>query len=191
VIESDIWIEMFIRPSHTHAPRSRRRGFTLIEAAITTIIIGVGCVAMLQLLAAGTLANNDGAELTTAMNLAGNVREAMAGLNYSDPTTPTHWGPESGETSVTAYNDLDDFDGQTFSPPIDARRISLGSNFSTWAQKVKVETVKPDNLTATTSHLTLAPLLRPTCRCTVSITHNGHEVYTQTWIAAYADSSSP
>src|SRR2546430_247390 len=77
------------------------------------------------------------------------------------------------------------------SPVFDARRQSLGSNYSTWTQQVKVETVKPDNITVTTSHLTLAPNLRPTCRCTVSVLHNGHVVYTQWWIAGYADPSAP
>src|SRR5215216_2166023 len=99
---------MVHRPKHV---RRARRGFTLIEAAITTVIIGVGCVSMLTLLGAGTMANNEGAELTTAMNLAGNVREAMAGVAYTDPTSPTHWGPETGESTVAAYDDLDDFDG--------------------------------------------------------------------------------
>src|SRR5258706_9513897 len=104
---------------NTFSTRTRpiRRGFTLIEAAVTTVIIGVGCVAMLELLGSGTLANNDGAELTTAMNLAGNIRECMTGVAYTDPTSPTHWGTEAGETSVALYNDLDDFDGKQFSPP--------------------------------------------------------------------------
>lgn len=158
---------------------------------MTTVIIGVGCVAMLRLLGAGTLANNDGAELTTGMNLAGNVRELLTGVAYSDPLYPSHWGVESGETSVSLYDDLDDFDGKSFSPPIDARRQSLGANYSTWAQSVKIETIKPDNLTTTTSHLNLTPDLRPTCRCTVTVTHNGKIVYTQSWIAAYCDPSAP
>jgi type II secretory pathway pseudopilin PulG len=182
---------MIYRPQTSRARTRRRGGFTLIEAAMTTVIIGVGCVAMLQLLGAGTLANNNGAELTTAMNLAGNVRECMTGVAYSDPTTPTHWGTETGETTYASYNDLDDFDGKSFSPPIDARRYSLGSNYSTWTQQVKVETVKPDNITVTSSHLTLPPNLRPTCRCTVNILHNGHVVYTQWWIVGYADPSAP
>ena len=95
---------MFTNASHprARAPRRFRRGFTLIEAAITTIIIGVGCVAMLELLGAGTLANNQGAELTTAMNLAGNIRECMTGVAYTDPTSPTHWGSEAGETTASS-----------------------------------------------------------------------------------------
>jgi type II secretory pathway pseudopilin PulG len=170
----------------TRAPR-RRRGFTLIEAAITTVIIGVGCVSMLALLGAGTVANNEGTELTTAMHLAGNVREAMTGVQFSDPSTPTHWGPETGEGSVSAYDDLDDFDGRTFSPPIDARRASLGSNYATWGQRVTVESVNPDNLTAVIAHLTLEPALRPVSRVTVSVLHNGKAVYSQSWLSAYAD----
>jgi hypothetical protein len=163
---------------------------------MTTIIIGVGCVSMLALLGQGTLANNEGTELTTAMNLAGNVREAMTGLRYSDPKDPTHWGPETAgpgpvESDVTKYNDLDDFDGKTFKPPINANRISLGANYATWEQQVKVETVRDTDLKTVISHLTIAPNLRPTCRCTATILHNGKVIYTQTWIAAYADASAP
>ncbi|HSI35943.1 MAG: prepilin-type N-terminal cleavage/methylation domain-containing protein [Phycisphaerae bacterium] len=172
---------------------ARARGFTLVEAAITTVIIGVGCVALLELLGAGTVANKESAQLTTAMNLAGNVREAMSSLYYSDPTASTHWGPETGETAVSAFDDLDDFDGWSSSPgnPIDARRARLSNDYAAWAQSIKVESINPANLQATISHLTLAPDQRPTCRVTVTVSHHGHTVYTQTWIAAYADPSSP
>lgn len=174
-------------------PGPRRRGFTLIEAAITTIIIGVGCVSMLELLGAGTLANNESTELTTAINLAGNVREAMTGMHYADPTLPTHWGPETGEGGVSAYDDVDDFDGWSSGTqnPINARRERLGAEYGHWTQQVKVECVRPDNLAVTMSHLTLAPVDRPTCRVTVSIFRNGKEVYAQNWIAAYSDPSAP
>lgn len=174
---------MLYRPQHL---RFRRRGFTLIEAAITTVIIGVGCVSMLALLGSGTLANNEGAELTTAINLAGNIREAMTGVRFADQSTPTHWGPETGE-SLSGYDDVDDFDGASFSPPIDARRVALGSNYAAWTQKVSVVSVRPDNLSVTMSHLTLEPALRPTSRVTVTIERNGQFVYSQNWIAAYAD----
>jgi len=55
--------------------RRARRGFTLIEAALTTVIIGVGVMSMMQLLAAGTASNLGSAELTTGINLAKNIRE--------------------------------------------------------------------------------------------------------------------
>ena len=160
---------------------------------MTTVIIGVGCVAMLRLLGAGTLANTEGAELTTGMNLAGNVRELLTGVRYSDPTNPSHWGVETGETSVSLYNDLDDFDGWSSSPgtPIDAKRDNLPAEYSSWNQVVKVESVKPDNLAVTMAHLTLTPDLRPATRITVTIYHNGNVVYTESWVATYADKSAP
>jgi len=39
--------------------RGARRGFTLIEAALVTIIVGVAGVATMELLAAGTVANGE------------------------------------------------------------------------------------------------------------------------------------
>jgi prepilin-type N-terminal cleavage/methylation domain-containing protein len=173
--------------------RRTRRGFTLIEASITTVIIGVGCLGMLELLGAGTNANNESTELTTAMNLAGNIREAMTGLRYAEKDNPTHWGPETGENDVLAYDDIDDFFAWTSSPgnPIDARRRRLPDEYANWAQQVTVDTVRPTNFAIALGHPNVTPDLRPTQRITVRVLHNGKDVYHQSWIAAYADPSAP
>src|SRR4029079_2970899 len=118
-----------------------RRGFTLIEAAMVTVIIGVGVVAMLQLLAAGPVSNSEGTELTTAINLANNVREMSLGLAYYDPTdmakTPPVYTWHTKEATVKDYDNIMDLDGavdtgndstdpatgyQKFQPPLDVRR---------------------------------------------------------------------
>jgi hypothetical protein len=173
--------------------RARGRGFTLIEAATTTVIIGVGCLAMLQLLAAGTRANGESGELTTAMNLAGNIRECLTHHNgplqtvaFSDADDPDNWGPEVGETTVNTYDDLDDFDGLTFSPPIDARRASMGSDYNGWSQSIVVESINPDDLKMVIPHLTHPPALRPVSRITVTVKRYDKTVYTQSWFASYA-----
>jgi type II secretory pathway pseudopilin PulG len=155
-------------------PPRMRRAFTLIEAAMVTSIIGFGVLAMLTLLGAGTSANNDATELTTGMNLARNIRELALGLKFADPTTPTHWGSESGETLAT-YNDIDDLDGKTFSPPLDARRQTL-PEFGTWQQSIVVETVDPDMLT-----LAVPKGTQPANRVTVTVSHNGRTVYSMSW----------
>src|SRR3954469_19643263 len=100
----------------TASRSNRRSGFTLLEAALVTTIISFGVLAMLQLLAVGTVSNSDGAEMSTAINLAKGVRELMVGMPIADPQTPTHWGSESGETLAT-YDDVDDFDGKSYNPP--------------------------------------------------------------------------
>ena len=99
----------------------RRAGFTLIEAALTTAIIGFGVVSMMGLLATGTTNNKDSAQLTTGLQLARSIREMSVSLPFSDPTTPAHFGKEGGETLAT-FDDLDDLDGFVASPPVNARR---------------------------------------------------------------------
>ncbi len=154
----------------------RRSGFTLIEAALVTTIISFGVLAMLQLLAVGTVSNNDGAQMSTAINLAKSVREMMIGMSIADPVTPTHWGSEAGENLAT-YNDIDDFDGKTYSPPIDARRISIAA-LPDWSQTIKVQTVDPNLLTSTVPNGTTASV-----RVTVTVSHNGKQVTSYSWVA--------
>src|SRR5258706_6693842 len=64
----------------TCRPRARRarRGFTLIEAALATAIVGVGILSMVKLVAACTHGNSLARQITTATLLADHVQEAMA-----------------------------------------------------------------------------------------------------------------
>ena len=166
-------------------PNSRnphRRGFTLIETGLATIIIGVGVTAICSLLAKGTVANGQGTNLTIAVNLANNIHEMSYNLHFYDPSissvtwgTAYHWGPESGETLAT-YNDIDDFDGQTFSPPIDSRRQPL-SQYATWSQSVSVQSVDPNFVKSTVPNGTTQMV-----RVIVSVSHQGQVVYSENWL---------
>jgi hypothetical protein len=165
--------------------RSRgRRGFTLIESAIVTVITGFGVMGMLQLLAAGSLANAEGTELTTAINLAHNVREMCLGMPFYDPQDP-HTGkvhPITGvmdpklwdtkEPSVKEYDNVLDLDDCEFSPPLDVRRDPI-NNYADWKQVVRIETVARDYLASVRPDTTL----EPTVRMTVTIQRHGHDVY--------------
>ena len=135
----------------------RRRGFTLIETAMATVIIGVGFTAMLQLIATGTVTNNDSTELTTAMNLAGNVREA---------------------SMRTAYADLFDLEGE-FNPAVDARLEQL-TNMTGWTQVVDVSYVDPDMLTLAVPDTQEEPM----SRVTVTVRRNNRAVYSTSWLAS-------
>lgn len=165
---------------------TNRRGFTLIEAALVTVIIGVGVLAMMQLLAAGTMSNIESTELTTGLNLANNIRELTQSLKYAESDTTTHWGLEidQGETKFTA-DDLDDLDGQSFSPPIDARRIGLGKSFTDWKQEIAVAAVDPNNLKSPMGHVGLTAAQRPTARVTVTIKHHEKQVCQVSWLMVY------
>jgi type II secretory pathway pseudopilin PulG len=158
--------------------RPRARGFTLIEAAMVTVIIGVGVVAMLQLLAAGSMSNAASTELTTAINLSNNIREMTQTLYFRDPDYPYNWGPEPGETMAT-FNDIDDFDGRVFSPPIDARRQPL-TEFTGWSQRIMVRTVDPNRLARVMPNDPEEPFKR----VIVIVQRNGRTVSQSTWIVA-------
>jgi prepilin-type N-terminal cleavage/methylation domain-containing protein len=127
------------------APGSPRcaRGFTLIEASLAVAIVGLGLLSSMALFEACTRQTRNANQTTTALMLVTHVQEAMVGLSFSDPGSATlHWGPELGE-SRASYNDLDDFDGLTFNPPIDALRAPL-PNQSQYTQQVDVMPIDPN-----------------------------------------------
>ncbi|MEM9413863.1 MAG: hypothetical protein AAGA29_00110 [Planctomycetota bacterium] len=143
----------------TRTPRRLRRsaGFTLIEAALTTVIVGTGVLAIVAAQQAYHMKNNWATRTTTAMLLANEMRELTLGLPLHDPITgETSYGPETDESSVVAYDDLDDFAGVVtsgagagteFSPPINALREEI-DDLDGWTQRVTVESVLPDYIDA-------------------------------------------
>lgn len=98
------------------------RGFTLIEAALATIIIGVGVVALVEAHQAFMRTNQWSSHAAAATYLGNELREYMRGLPKHDPAsglwldsgTPKGWGPEDGEVTILDFDDLDDFDGIWF-----------------------------------------------------------------------------
>lgn len=164
-------------PHGIRRARGARRAFTLIEASLVTVIVGVGVVAMLQLLAAGTASNAVGTETTTAVNLANNVHEICYGMAFYDPQQPAQWSTKEAG-GVANYDNILDLDGETFSPPLDVRRLPM-AGYGNWSQQVAVRTVGQDYVSSTRPSTTA----EPTARVTVTVLHNGRQVYETSWLA--------
>jgi Tfp pilus assembly protein PilV len=143
----------------TSAIARRTAGFTLIEAAIVTAIVGIGIVGLLELLAAGSMANINSKQLTTAVFLANNVNEMMQGKDYDELKTT--------------------YDNVTYRPPKDGRGVDL-VGFDTWQQIIDVSYVLPQRLT------TVVPdsQVEATSRVTVKIMANNEIIYQTQWIVA-------
>lgn len=167
-----------------------RKGFTLVEAALTTVIVGLGILSLMELFTACTFQNSAATRMTTAMLLTSHIQEAMAGLPFNDPfTASATFGPETGETLAT-FNDVDDFDGSRFNPPIDGTRQPLPLQ-SQYTQVVSVMPVYTNQLSSNTSET--APTIARTTytgavRVRVKILYQRTpadtptEVYRATWI---------
>jgi len=128
-----------------------RTGFTLIETALATIIVGVGVLAMVSAQSAFHQKNQWSTHASIATHLGNEIREMTWDLPRHDPVTGNDfWGPEGdNEASFEDYDDLDDFDGLggglVFSPPINANRRVI-SNMDGWSQTVRVFNVDPYNI---------------------------------------------
>lgn len=117
-------------------PAARRRAarqgrgagaFTLIETALTTIILGVGVLAVMEAQQTFIVRNSWSTSASTAAYLAEEIREMSKDftrhdrfsgglylLDDSDPDTLAGWGPEAGEVDAEDLDDLDDLDGVVF-----------------------------------------------------------------------------
>lgn len=103
-----------------------RSGFTLLETALATVILGVGVLALIEAHASFTRHNRFSSQAMTGAYLANEIRERIRTLPRHDPVNGLRvdstqnppvvrgWGPEPGETSVLQFNDIDDFDGAVF-----------------------------------------------------------------------------
>lgn len=154
-------------------------GFTLLEALLAVVIIGVSLTAIVAAMGAYTQVTGAGLNLSTAEFLIEEIRELSATLPVVDPDTGIDtFGVETGESAVTDYDDLDDFDGQTFSPPIDISGAALAA-FPAFSQQIVVE-----NVSASDFENVVADHSSDFVRVTVSVLLNGNQVSSASWIRA-------
>ncbi len=141
-----------IRMDPARRARRRARGFTLIEAALATMVLGTGMVAMIVAQRAFIAQNEWSTLSSTAQRLGNEVRELTMRMPANDPVTGDDvWGAETGEDTVADFDDLDDFDGAVFSwldgtGPISALGEPI-ADMDGWTQRVAVEFVDDFDLT--------------------------------------------
>jgi hypothetical protein len=144
---------------------------------IATMLIAL---AVVGLVAAGnslTEANSTGVELSTAEFLIEQIRELTALLPVVDPITKTStFGPE--EAGLASYDDLDDFDVASFSPPINAEKQPL-ADFAAYSQQIEVENLNPSNF-----EQVAADHGSDFVRITVKIFLNSRQIESASWIRA-------
>jgi type II secretory pathway pseudopilin PulG len=154
-----------------------RRAFTIIEALIAIILVGLAIASLVAANGSFTKANGAAADLSTAEFLIEQVRELTTMLAVVDPQTDiSTFGPE--ETALTNYDDLDDFDEASFSPPINANRQPL-NDLAAFTQQITVQNVSPLNFGHVVTHHSSNFV-----RVTVRVLLNSKEISSTAWIRA-------
>jgi type II secretory pathway pseudopilin PulG len=155
----------------------KKTGFTLVEALIAVMLIGLALVSLLAANSAFTQANAAGVNLSTAQFLTEQIRELTAMLPVVDPNDGSAvFGPEEG--SPLLYDDLDDFDDTVFLPPINADRQAL-PDFGAFSQHITVQNVAAGNFEQVAPDHSSSFV-----RVTVKVCLNSEEVTTASWIRA-------
>lgn len=184
-----------LHPKRPRRSRRRAGGFTLIEASLTTVIVGTGVLAIVAAQQAYHMKNNWAGRTTTGMLLANEIRELTLNLPLHDPITgKANYGPELDESSVVAYDDLDDFagtvsagvgNGTTFNPPINALKLEI-PDLDRWSQVVTVENVLPDYIDAAFSQpMGSTNVMRVNVAVIYTDTSGAQETITElTWVVA-------
>ena len=141
------------------------------------VVISLALVSLLAANSAFTQCNAAGTNLSTAEFLIEQIKELTAPLPVIDPADgiPT-FGAEEG--SLSLYDDLDDFDGRTFSPPINANRQPL-SDLPAFSQQIIVQ-----NVSAADFELVVPDLGSSFVRVTVSVYLNSEKIISASWIRA-------
>ena len=136
------------------------RGFTLIESLFAAMLLGLVVVALAAASGSFTMANGAAVDLSTAEFLIEEVRERTANVDV--------------DTLLADYN------GQTFSPPVDVSGDAM-ADFGVFGQQVVVDYVQASDLTQSVTGPT------DFVRVTVTIIKGSQPISNTSWIRARLD----
>ena len=138
---------------HPHIP-GRRRGFTIAEAVMAIVIVGGLLVAALNGVAVSRTGRGRAADHARGQQLALDLMAEILQQAYQDPVQTPVFGLEPGESSTSraAWNDVDDYNGWTETPP-KTKSGTVMNEAAGWTRSVAVQWVDPTTL-ATSSTLT-------------------------------------
>ncbi len=149
-----------------------RRGFTMIEGVLSTIVVGVMMVAAVRVVAASRMVQYKNAAMVEGSLLAESLLAEIAGKPYEDTDSPV-FGREGGEVGATRadLDDVDDYHGWSEAPPCEADGTPI-PGLETWGREVRVDRVPASNLQVGSATETGAK------RVTVKVTLRGATVET-------------
>jgi len=162
-----------------HLEARRPKGFTLAEVLMATLVMGVGVAGIMGALRSGTQVNTYASDMSQAVLLAQELRECMGHLPFSDTDAEHQENPPGlDEASISYADDMDDYNHQTFCPPVSSMGDSL-TNMSRWSQTVDITWKNDNNIAAGVSDgASDTAYVKITIRC------DGEVILTTGWIVS-------
>jgi type II secretory pathway pseudopilin PulG len=121
-----------------------RRALTLVEAVVSIAIVGVMLVAALNTVGASLATQKKMGDRSRAMLLAQDLMSEVVQQHYEDPAlSPGGFGlgvDKIGDGSRGLWDDVDDYDGWSASPPQEKDGTVL-TGFEGWRRSVAVDWV--------------------------------------------------
>lgn len=166
-------------PGRVGPARVRRQGFTLIEVAVATVIVGLGVVAVLMTSGSTSRVNASGRDLMRGLVLVQEMREWTMSLPFSDPDPGDIGNPpgHDGSDPQVFVDDLDDLMNVTYSPPRDAMGTTI-YDMEDWSQTITLTWLNPADLSQTVSDGASDVI-----NVKVDIRYNGQPVVESNWLA--------
>jgi hypothetical protein len=121
--------------------RASRRGLSLVEAAVCTVVVGLMLAAALNASGAARARQQRNQDRSTGLWLAQSLMAEIMEKPYVD--VGGLLGLELGETQTKreSLNDLDDYDGLKEEPPRKVDGVAV-SGYTGWSRLVSVENVQ-------------------------------------------------
>jgi prepilin-type N-terminal cleavage/methylation domain-containing protein len=121
-----------------------RRGLSLLEVMISTVLVGVCLVAALRALGMTLFTQTGMTDDAVAACLAEDLLYEVLQKHYSDPSGDSALqvdGDEAAEQK-SSFDDVDDYHGWQENPPQDESGQAI-PGFDDWTRSVRVELVEP------------------------------------------------
>jgi prepilin-type N-terminal cleavage/methylation domain-containing protein len=155
-----------------------RGGFSLIEIAVATAIVGLALAAVLVACGSNTRVNEAGRKLTQGALLAQEIREWTLALPFSDPDPADQGKPPGpdGSSPQVFVDDLDDLMNVTYNAPRNGQGQAL-SELAGWSQTITMTWRDPADVSQT-----VAPGTSDVIRVQVDVAYKGKSVASNSWL---------
>ncbi|MCH8314581.1 MAG: prepilin-type N-terminal cleavage/methylation domain-containing protein [Planctomycetes bacterium] len=127
--------------------RHRTPGFTLIEAVISVVLVGVLLVAAINTLGATAVSKRNIEHQALGYPLAADLMTEILNQAYEEPVDTVNFGRESSESGGdrTDWDDIDDYEGWSATPPEGKDGAPL-DGYDQWTRSVEIAFVQTASL---------------------------------------------